>query len=51
MAHYATPLVKVSFDGPDVREEALYDLLRASLILSGGLTCANEAPVLSRMDG
>ncbi|KAJ3533719.1 hypothetical protein NM688_g7243 [Phlebia brevispora] len=28
MHRYASPIVKVAFEGPDVKEEALYDLLR-----------------------
>lgn len=31
MNHYASPIVKVSFEGPDIRDETLYDLLRVSL--------------------
>jgi hypothetical protein len=30
MAHYASPLVRVLFDGPDLREESLYELMRVS---------------------
>lgn len=30
MFHYASPLLKVSFDGPDLRDETLYNLLRVS---------------------
>lgn len=28
MNRYASPMLKVAFDGPDIREESLYDLLR-----------------------
>lgn len=28
MYHYASPLLKVSFDGPDLRDETLYNLMR-----------------------
>ena len=28
MNRYASPIVKVAFDGPDVKEEALYWILR-----------------------
>ncbi|KAI0085448.1 exonuclease [Irpex rosettiformis] len=28
MNHYASPLLKISFDGPDLRDETLYNLLR-----------------------
>jgi hypothetical protein len=31
---YASPIVKVAFEGPDVPEEALYDILRVSAPLS-----------------
>ena len=33
MNRYPSPFVKVAFDGPDVKEEALYELLRASQLL------------------
>ncbi|KAI0818814.1 exonuclease [Irpex lacteus] len=28
MSHYASPLLRVSFDGPDLRDETLYNLMR-----------------------
>ena len=30
MNRYASPILKVAFDGPDVKDEAIYDLLRVS---------------------
>ncbi len=30
MNRYPSPIVKVAFDGPDVRDESLYNILRVS---------------------
>lgn len=39
MSHYASPLLRVSFDGPDLRDETLYNLMRV-------INCPNLPPTI-----
>lgn len=47
MNRYASPIVKLAFEGPDVHEESLYDILRVSNPSSGSFFPSVERFFLS----